>query len=261
MANSFFKNSKSVVAAKIDICGISKQFGEQNVLKNINISINPGEIFVLMGPSGSGKSVLLKLIAGLDEPTAGDVLIDGISIKEVKKQKNYVIALVFQSGALFNSMSVFDNLALYLREHRLYNERDIFSRVETMLEMLSLKDAKDKMPADLSGGMKKRVALARGLLMEPNILLFDEPTSELDPITSASIIELIGYVSSTLKITTFIVSHDVMLSQNIGHRVGLLYNGNLEEVNSPEKLFASSNNYVRKFINPSINLKNPSFLV
>lgn len=261
MANSFFNNYKSVAAAKIDICGISKNFGNQAVLKNINIAVNPGEIFVLMGPSGSGKSVLLKLIAGLDEPTSGDIFIDGIKIKEVKDKKDYVIALVFQSGALFNSMSVADNLSLYLLEHKLYKERVVAERVDQVLEMLSLTSAKNKMPSELSGGMKKRVALARGILMEPNILLFDEPTSELDPITAASIIELIGYVASELNITTFVVSHDINLAKNIGHRVGLLYNGTLEEINSPVKFFESANNYVKKFTNPSINLKNPSFLV
>lgn len=256
--NLFTRSNQS--SATVEICNIKKSFGSHVVLDGISLKLKPGEIFVLMGPSGSGKSVLLKLIAGLDYPTAGEIKINEIPIASIKKNQTYVIALVFQAGALFNSMTVFDNLALYLTEHRLYEEKEIAYRVHRLLEMLSLSDTADKMPADLSGGMRKRVALARGLIMEPHLLLFDEPTSELDPITSASIMEIIGFVSRELNLTTIIVSHDVLLAKTLGHRIGLLNNGTIEELNTPDSLLRSTNPFVKEFLNPTINLQNPRFL-
>ncbi len=210
-----------------------------------------------MGPSGSGKSVLLKLIAGLEQPTEGDIKIQGLSVNEAKKK--WVVALVFQAGALFNSINVFDNLALYPREHQLYTEEEIEKRVLKTLDMLSLKNAAYKMPSELSGGMRKRVAIARGLMMEPDLMLYDEPTSELDPITGASIVEIIGIVSRQLNITTIVVSHEPKLALSIGDRVAILNKGNIEQLEIPENLVKSSNPFVKEFLNPVINLENPRF--
>ena len=167
---------------------VTKVFNGKNVLNDLNFVVQPKEIFVLMGPSGTGKSVLLRLIAGLDEVTSGSICINGMPLKEVKRKNKYVLGLVFQAGALFNSLSIFDNLALYFREHRLCPEKEIAKRIQRVLELLNLKGIEQQMPSSLSGGMKKRVALARGLLMEPDVLLFDEPTSELDLLTASSII-------------------------------------------------------------------------
>ena len=245
-------------AVTIQVNGVSKHFGDHSVLKQLTLTVNPGEIFVLMGPSGTGKSVFLKLLAGLDEPTEGTISINDIPLKKVKKDNKFVLGLVFQAGALFNSMTVFDNLALYFREHALYNEEEIERRISRVLKLLNLESTEHLMPASLSGGMKKRVALARGLLMQPDVLLFDEPTSELDPITSASIIELIGYVNKTFGITTIIVSHDITLAKTIGNHIGVLQNGRIDELYTPSTLVASNNPFVKNFLNPSINIEHPN---
>src|SRR4051812_46724294 len=162
----------------VTVANLSKKFGRTTVLKDINLEVKPGEIFCIMGPSGSGKSVLLKHIAGLEFPTSGTVRIGEFDAADPATRNQVHLALVFQAGALFNSLSVYDNLALYPREHREGNEEKIKDGVSPALSILSLKKAKKKSPADLSGGMKKRVAIARALVMEPQLLLYDEPTSE-----------------------------------------------------------------------------------
>jgi phospholipid/cholesterol/gamma-HCH transport system ATP-binding protein len=262
MANTkqLFSDTRNRLPVSIEVDHLKKQFRNYVVLDGISLKVEPGEIFVLMGPSGCGKSVFLSLLAGLNKPSSGRLSINQEDLQYVKKTKKYVIGLVFQSGALFNSMTVFDNLALYLREHRLFDEQEIKSRVTQMLDMLTLRDIAEIMPAELSGGMRKRVALARGLLMEPDILLFDEPTSELDPVTAASIIELIGYVNKQLRITTLVVSHDVKLAQTIGHHIALLNNGFIREIYTPQTLLQSSQSFVHNFLNPTIDLNHPRFL-
>ena len=166
---------------RIDVSGLSKSYGPQSVLQQISLAVKPGEIFVIMGPSGSGKSVLLRHIAGLEIPTAGTVAINGEDPSLPATRDRFALALVFQSGALFNSLSVYENLALYPLEHRLCPKPEIRERVMRALRILSIENAVNKLPAELSGGMKKRVAIARALVMEPQVILYDEPTSELDP--------------------------------------------------------------------------------
>ena len=245
---------------KISVCGLHRKFDDHTVLDNLTLNVEPGEIFVLMGPSGTGKSVFLKLLAGLDKPTAGKIFIDGVDLDQVKKENRFVIGLVFQAGALFNSMSVFDNLALYFREHAICSEEEIARRIENVLRLLNLSSTENLMPADLSGGMKKRVALARGLLMQPDVLLFDEPTSELDPITAASIIELIGYVNHNLGITTVIVSHDLVLAKTIADHIGVLQDGKIDEIYTKDTLIHSKNLFVQNFLSPHIDIKHPNFV-
>ena len=246
-------------AVGIQMQHLTRVFNGKTVLNDLNFSVQPKEIFVLMGPSGTGKSVLLRLIAGLDEATLGSICINGMPLKEVKRKNKYVLGLVFQAGALFNSLSIFDNLALYFREHRLCSEKEMTKRIERMLEMLNLKGIENQMPSSLSGGMKKRVALARGLLMEPDVLLFDEPTSELDLLTASSIIELIGSVNRRLGITTVIASHDILLAKSIGHHIGVLQNGTLGAVHTPETLLHSDNTFIKNFLNPKVDLDHPQF--
>lgn len=248
---------KTAVGIRIE--HLTRVFHKKTVLNNVSFSVQPGEIFVLMGPSGTGKSVLLRLIAGLDAPDAGTICINGTPLKEVKRKNTCVLGLVFQAGALFNSLSIFDNLALYFREHRLCSEKEITDRIERMLAMLNLKGIENQMPSSLSGGMKKRVALARGLLMKPDVLLFDEPTSELDLLTASSIIELIGSVNRRLGITTVIASHDILLAKSIGHHIGVLQNGTPGEIYTPETLLHSDNAFIKNFLNPTINLDHPQF--
>ena len=251
------KGKKSAVGIEVE--NITKVFNRRTVLNDLSFSVQPGEVFVLMGPSGTGKSVLLRLMAGLDSATSGHICIEGTPLKEVKRKNKYVLGLVFQAGALFNSLSIFDNLALYFREHRSCSEADISKRIERVLTLLNLKGTEHQMPSSLSGGMKKRVALARGLLMEPDVLLFDEPTSELDLLTASSIIELIGSVNRRLGITTVIASHDILLAKSIGHHIGILQKGTLDAVYTPETLLHSENAFIKNFLNPTIDLDHPQF--
>ncbi len=246
-------------AVAVSVEGLSKSFGGMAVLKNVSFSVEPGEIFVLMGPSGSGKSVLLRHVAGLEEPTSGRVRVDGKDPAAERRQDSVRMALVFQAGALFNSLTVYDNLALYPREHRVGSERDIDGKVRHALQILSLENAADKFPAELSGGMKKRVAIARALVMEPQLLLYDEPTSELDPVMSATISEIIASLREQYKVTTIVVSHDRDLALSISDRVGILMGGELIHLGPPSDLRQPSDPRIAEFLNPKIDIHNPRF--
>jgi phospholipid/cholesterol/gamma-HCH transport system ATP-binding protein len=244
----------------IEVCGLSKRFGSQVVLKEINLRVEPGEIFVIMGPSGSGKSVLLRQIAGLDLPTDGTVRVQGLDPAIPDTRDRFALALVFQAGALFNSLSVHDNLALYPLEHRLCSKREIEERVERALKILSLENAAKKFPSELSGGMKKRVAIARALVMEPQLMLYDEPTSELDPIMAATITEIIATLKHEIHVTSVVVSHDRDLALTIADRVAILMKGVLRFVGTPAELRACTDPAIVDFLNPQIDLKNPRYL-
>jgi phospholipid/cholesterol/gamma-HCH transport system ATP-binding protein len=169
------------------------------------------------------------------------------------------MALVFQAGALFNSMSVYDNLALYLREHRMANEAGIREKVMRALQILSLENAVQKYPSELSGGMKKRVAIARALVMEPQLMLYDEPTSELDPVMGATIAEIIATLKDQYHVTTIVVSHDRDLALNIADRVGILMTGRLIFLGPPSELKTPQDPRIADFLNPRIDLQNPRF--
>src|SRR6267143_2118674 len=171
----------------VEVRGLHKNFGRHEVLKGVDFKVNAGEIFVIMGPSGSGKTVLLKHIIGLEPPDAGEILINGESIQSPEVMNKYRLALVFQSGALLNSLTVGENVGLYLTEHRLKPPEEIDRIVVEKLEVVGLKDTKDKMPSELSGGMKKRVAIARALVIELYLMLHRPPTSELDPLIAVTI--------------------------------------------------------------------------
>jgi phospholipid/cholesterol/gamma-HCH transport system ATP-binding protein len=238
---------------------LTKNFGSLHVLKEVTFSVEPGEIFVLMGPSGSGKSVLLKHIVGLELPTSGRVTVDGRDAASPETRAKVRMALVFQSGALFNSLSVYDNLALYPREHQIANESGIREKVMHALKILSLGGTEQKSPAELSGGMKKRVAIARALVMEPQLMLYDEPTSELDPVTSATISEIIATLKEEYHVTTVVVSHDRELALGIADRVGILMGGELLSLGPPADLKTPSDPRIAEFLYPKIDLKNPRF--
>ena len=255
--NPFTHSETAAVGVAIE--GLSKSFGRFEVLKNVTFSVQPGEIFVLMGPSGSGKSVLLKHIVGLERPTAGRVTVDGRDAAAESTREQVRMALVFQSGALFNSLSVYDNLALYPREHRIANEAAIREKVMRALQILSLEDTANKAPSELSGGMKKRVAIARGLVMEPQLMLYDEPTSELDPVMSATIAEIIATLKEEYHVTSIVVSHDRELALGIADRVGILMGGELVSLGTPAELRTPRDPRVAEFLNPKIDLKHPRF--
>ncbi len=246
-------------AVGVSIENLSKSFGRLEVLRNVSFSVAPGEIFVLMGPSGSGKSVLLKHIVGLETASGGRVTIDGRDAAAEETREGVRMALVFQAGALFNSLSVYDNLALYLREHRLGNEAGIRDKMMRALQILSLENAAQKYPSELSGGMKKRVAIARALVMEPQLMLYDEPTSELDPVMSATISEIIATLKEQYRVTTIVVSHDRDLALNIAERIGILMGGQLLFLGTPADLRQPKDPRIADFLNPKIDLKHPRF--
>jgi phospholipid/cholesterol/gamma-HCH transport system ATP-binding protein len=246
-------------AVSVTIEDLSKSFGKVEVLKHVSFRVEPGEIFVLMGPSGSGKSVLIKHIVALERPTGGRVKIDERDAADRETRAQVRIALVFQAGALFNSVSVYDNLALYPREHRLANEAGIREKVMRALQILSLEAAVKKFPSELSGGMKKRVAIARALVMEPQLMLYDEPTSELDPVMGATISEIIATLKDQYHVTSIVVSHDRDLALGIADRVGILMAGQLVFLGTRAELRNPSDPRIDDFLNPRIDLKNPRF--
>ena len=243
----------------VEVKGLAKTFGLQHVLTDINLTVKPGEIFAIMGPSGSGKSVLLRQIAGLDLPTAGTVRVDNHDPADPDTRDRYALALVFQAGALFNSLTVYDNLALYPLEHRLCPKHEIRDRVMRALKVLSLETAVHKFPSELSGGMKKRVAVARALVMEPQLILFDEPTSELDPVMAATLSEIIATLRQHISVTTVVVTHDRDLALTIADRVAILMKGRLVSITTPAELRTLPNPEVQDFLNPKIDLQNPRF--
>ena len=255
--NPFTGAEANAVGVTVD--HVSKSYGEGQVLKDVSFAVEPGEIFVIMGPSGSGKSVLLRHIAGLELPSAGTIRIDGKdpTLEETREQVR--VALVFQAGALFNSLSVYDNLALYPREQRSGDEAAIRQKVMHALKILSVEDAARKFPAELSGGMKKRVSIARALVMEPQLLLYDEPTSELDPVMSATISEIIGTLKNEYSVTSIVVTHDRALALTISNRVGLLMEGELITLGTPADLKQSKDPRIVDFLNPRIDIKHPRF--
>lgn len=246
-------------AVGVQIENLSKSFGRVEVLKDVSFNVEPGEIFVLMGPSGSGKSVLLKHIVGLEQPSSGTVLVDGKDATSEHTREQVRMALVFQAGALFNSLSVYDNLALYLREHRIANEAGIRDKVMRALQILSLDNAAQKFPSELSGGMRKRVAISRALVMEPQLMLYDEPTSELDPLMAATIAEIIATLKEEYHVTSIVVSHDRDLALAIGERVGILMGGKLLFLGTAAELRSPKDPKIADFLSPKIDLKNPRF--
>src|SRR5580704_16830668 len=220
----------------IEVRGLRKSFDSQEVLKGIDFEVKPGEIFVIMGPSGSGKSVLLKHLIGLEPPDAGEILINGESIGSEETAEKYRLAMVFQSGALLNSLTVGENVGLYLTEHRLKPPEEIEKIVAQKQADVGLTDVMDKMPTDLSGGMKKRAAIARALVIEPLLILYDEPTSELDPISAVVVGHEILKLNRRTGVTSVVVSHDRDLAFGIAHRIAVIAEGKILTVGTPEEI-------------------------
>jgi len=239
----------------LQVRGLRKSFGNQEVLKGLDFDVRPGEIFVIMGPSGSGKTVLLKHLIGLEEPDEGEILIEGQPVQSPEVMAKYRMAMVFQSGALLNSLTVGENVGLYLAEHRLKPPEEIARIVSENLESVGLKGTENKMPSDLSGGMKKRVAIARALVVEPQLILYDEPTSELDPLSAVNIGEEILNLKHRIHVTSLVVSHDRDLAFGVADRIAVINEGRILAIDSPDKIKNNPDPLIQKFLNA--NLKNP----
>ena len=232
----------------LQVRGLRKSFGGQVVLDGIDFDVQPGEIFVIMGPSGSGKSVLLKHLIGLESPDAGEILINGESIQTPEIASKYRLALVFQSGALFNSLTVGENVGLYLSEHRLKPPAEIARIVAEKLEDVGLKGTEDKIPGELSGGMKKRVAIARALVIEPQLILYDEPTSELDPLSAVVIGEEILKLQQRIQVTSLVVSHDRDLAFGVADRIAVINEGRILTIGTPDEVKRFDDPLVQSFL-------------
>jgi phospholipid/cholesterol/gamma-HCH transport system ATP-binding protein len=231
---------------------LEKSFGAQKVLDGVSFRIENGESVVIIGRSGGGKSVLLKQLIGLLQPDAGEVLIDGENIVGMDERQLLRVrrkfGMVFQGAALFDSMTVAENVAFGLRRHEHLTEAEIAKRVAKTLEVVDLPDTENKNPAELSGGMRKRVGLARAIIYEPQIVLYDEPTTGLDPIVSDSIDKLIMRVRDHLKVTSIVVTHDMRTARRVGQRVLMLHEKKIHASAAPEEFFASQDPIVRQFV-------------
>lgn len=237
---------------KIRLANVCKSFGGQVVLDNLSLTVEPNGITVIIGESGGGKSVLLKHIIGLIRPDAGAVFIDDVELSALNERelnevrKNF--GMLFQEAALFDSMTVGENIAFPIREHTRFSKQEIDALVEEKLRQVGLKKVTGKMPSELSGGMRKRVGLARALALDPRIILFDEPTTGLDPIRRDDIDRLIMRTQQQTKATCLVISHDIDSTFKIAHTVAMLYDGRIIEYGPPEKIRHSENPVVKNFI-------------
>lgn len=240
----------------IRITNLRKSFGRQEVLKGVNLNIADREVMAIIGRSGGGKSVFLKHIIGLLKPDEGDILIEGVDITTVHGEELNLIrekfGVVFQGGALFDSLTVYGNVAFPLKEKTKLGKKEVRERVLQALEDVGLRGMGNKYPAEISGGMKKRVSLARALITEPTIVLFDEPTTGLDPIILNSIHRLIMKTHEKYGFTGIIISHEIPEIFNVADKVAMLYNGEIVEAGTPDEIRNSENPVVRQFITGSL---------
>ncbi|MDI9311046.1 MAG: ATP-binding cassette domain-containing protein [Limnohabitans sp.] len=236
----------------ISIKNLWKSFGENQVLKGVNLTVNKGENLVILGRSGSGKSVAIKCLVGLVEADKGDIEVFGTNITNLRKDAlNKIrvrIGFMFQNGALYDSMSVRQNLSFTLKHHtHNLSDEEIENKIIEALENVGLEEAIDKMPSELSGGMRKRIGLARTLIINPEIILYDEPTAGLDTITSREISELILSVQKKYKTTSIIITHDMMCAKRTGNRIMILKDGVINAEGTYSELEKSNDEWVRSF--------------
>ena len=242
-------NKSHGVSIKID--RLNKSFDGNHVLKGVSLEIGAGETFSIIGPSGTGKSLLLKHIVKLLKPDSGSVLIDGQDIHAISPGdagRDFRYSMVFQSAALFNSLTVGENVGLWLREKRVCNEQRILRIIREKLKLVGLEGKEDLRTEELSGGMKKRVAIARSLAMNPDLILYDELTAELDPVTSDELARVIVSLKEKVDLTTVIVSHDLNFALYLSDRVAMMQDGQIIETGTPDEIKRSRNPAVRNFI-------------
>jgi phospholipid/cholesterol/gamma-HCH transport system ATP-binding protein len=236
----------------IEVRDLRQKFGSQEILRGVNLDIPKGETLVLLGQSGGGKSVFLRHLIGLVRPLSGSIRIEGEEIAHLNERElepvRRKIGMLFQDGALFDSMTVFDNVAFPLRERGERNEKITREKVAHALELVSLQGQENKMPVNLSGGMRKRAALARAIITDPSCILYDEPTAGLDPIVSDTINKLIRRLQSQLHVTSIVVTHDMISTNHIADRVALLREGRIHFDGSLASLHSSTDPVIRDFI-------------
>ncbi|MFO6452521.1 MULTISPECIES: ABC transporter ATP-binding protein [unclassified Aeromicrobium] len=241
------------MGVEVRVEGLTKAFGSQTIWRDVSLTLPAGQISVMLGPSGTGKSVFLKALIGLIKPDAGHIFIEGTDIATCSERDLYEIrklfGVLFQDGAMFGSMTLFDNVAFPLREHTRKNETEIRDIVMEKMSMVGLVGAETKLPGEISGGMRKRAGLARALVLEPEIILFDEPDSGLDPVRTAFINQLMVDLNAQTEATFLIVTHDINTARTVPDNIGLLYHRHLSMFGPREMLLSSEEPAVRQFLN------------
>ncbi len=249
----------------IELKNVHKAFGPKQVLRGFSLQVNEGETMVIIGYSGTGKSVAIKHIVGLLQPDEGEVWVDGLRVDQLARKDLYAlrgrIGYVFQFAALFDSMTIGENVAMGLRKQGELSESEITTRVDEALSLVDLPDVKLRMPAELSGGMRKRVGIARAIALRPKYILYDEPTTGLDPVTSATIDALMVRMREQLGVTGIVITHDMRSAYTVGTRIAMLYEGAVRAVGSVDEIQHSTDPLVRQFIEGRATLEGSAPLI